>query len=138
MSLFSKLFSKQKPSLEADIRSGSEWISEALKSSGYEADFSLESLKEIDRFFDEQNMPGGLLSENVGTRLFAIGAYIGEVLIRKYGGNWITDDKDPQGEVNVGIELSNGSLVYPVQKAMKRYSAGEEESIYDYAVVLGK
>ena len=137
MSLLSKLFCKQKPSLSADIQTGAEWISEALKSSGYDADFSLKSLKEIDRFFDEQNTPGGLLSADVGKRLFAIGAYIGEVLIKQYGGSWIVDDEDPQGEMNIAVELSNGSLVYPVQKAMKRYSSGAEEGIYDYAVILG-
>jgi len=32
----------------------SDWVTKALNSSGYKADYSLESIKEIDRFFDEQ------------------------------------------------------------------------------------
>jgi hypothetical protein len=62
-----------------DALASAEWVSGALSQSGYQADFSLESLKQVDRFFDEQVLDGkpkvgGLLSEQLGARLFAIGA----------------------------------------------------------------
>jgi len=44
--------------LVEDARKASAWIVSALASSGYKADFSLESLREIDRFFDEQSEAG--------------------------------------------------------------------------------
>lgn len=132
-SLFGK---KEKPSLKQDILSTKDWIAKALNSSNYKADFSLESLKEIDRFFDEQNVPGGLLSEDRGQRLFAIGAYIGEVVISELGGEWIADDNDPQGEINIAVKMLDGSIIWPVQRAMKRYQNGKEDSIYDYVYVL--
>jgi hypothetical protein len=62
-------------SLVEDIATASDWIVGALRSSGYRIDFSVDSLKEIDRFFDEHALnggarPGGLLAENCGSRLF--------------------------------------------------------------------
>jgi hypothetical protein len=38
-----------------NIFASADWISRALQSSGYRADFSVESLREIDRFFDEHS-----------------------------------------------------------------------------------
>ena len=54
-------------------------------SSGYIADFTPAGLWQIDRFFDEQTQGGtaklgGLLSQDLSSRLFAVGAYIGEVI----------------------------------------------------------
>ena len=62
-----------------DISSGANWISKALQASGYRANFAPESLWEIDRFFDEHSpngtpKPGGLLSADLGQRIFALGA----------------------------------------------------------------
>jgi hypothetical protein len=138
MSIFD-IFKKKKPSLKEDIVKAYEWISKALESSGYKADFSIESLKEIDRFFDEhtengQAKQGGLLSQDRGMRLFAIGSYIGEVIRREYQGEWITDDNDPKGEMNIQVKLSNGSIIWPVQRAMKRFENGSEDGIFIYGI----
>ena len=89
------------------------WIGRALRSSGYQADFSLESLHEIDRFFDEQApncvvKPGGLLAEDFGKRIFAIGCYIGEVMRRFTGGEWEGDDFDPAAEFNLAAPAQRG------------------------------
>ena len=54
------------------------------------------------------------------------------------GGEWLTDDNDPQGEINVAVKLKDGSTIFPVQRAMKRYMNGKEDSIYDYGYVLSE
>ena len=138
MGILDSLFSNQKPTLLQDIMTSQDWVAKALNSSNYKADFSINSLKEIDRFFDEQNTPDGIINRNRGQILFALGAYIGEVIISAYGGEWLTDDNDPQGEVNIAVKLKNGSIIFPVQRAMKRYQNGKEDSIYDYGYVLGE
>ena len=125
-----------------DLISGADWISAALTSSGYRADFSGESLRELDRFFDEHTTdgaatPGGLLSEDLGSRLFAIGAYLGEVVRRAKGGTWQTDDEDPEGEINVALLLPDGAVVLPTQRAMKRFQGGAEEGLAAYGAALG-
>jgi hypothetical protein len=123
--------------LVQDAKKAAAWIGNALTSSGYKADFSLESLREVDRFFDEHSqggeaVPGGLLSEQLGARMFALGSYVGEVIIRAYGGRWRADDNDPDGELNVEVVLPRGAVIWPVQRVMKRFRNGPEDGIYVY------
>jgi hypothetical protein len=99
-------------------------------------------LWEVDRFFDEHApngaaKPGGLLSENLGARIFAVGAYIGEVVRRKQGGDWVGDDKDPEVEINIELHLPDGKCCWPVQRAMKRFKNGPEEGIAVWGMGLG-
>jgi hypothetical protein len=61
----------QESRIVRDVAAAAEWMAKALNSSGYRADFSITSLKELDRFFDEHSSdgkpkPGGLLSEATG------------------------------------------------------------------------
>lgn len=118
---------KHNNTLEEDIHLASDWVVKALNSSGYKADYSLESMKEIDRFFDEQSSETGLLSKNRGEILFGLASYIGE---------WNTDDSDPQGEIHISVKLADGTVIWPVIRCMKRYEHGSEESIYAYLFVL--
>jgi hypothetical protein len=123
-----------------DALAMAEQISRALSQSGYQADFSLESLKEVDRFFDDQVVngkpkAGGLLSQELGARLFAIGAYVGEVVRRHNGGQWQGDDNDPQAEINIALQLKTGTTLWPVQRVMKRFKNGAEDGIWIYGVV---
>lgn len=125
-----------------EIEAQAAWIAEALQSSGYRADFSPESLWEVDRFFDENSragkaLTGKLLSNDLGARMFALGCYVGEVLRRTLVGEWHGDDADPQAEVNVELRLSDGSIYWPVQRVMKRYSNGEGEGIAAYGAAFG-
>ena len=128
-------------SLVADAQRYADWIANALTTSGYSADFTLESLKEIDRFFDEHSrngeaVPGGLLSEQLGPRIFALGAYVGEVISRMHGGTWRADESDPEGEMNMEIILSSGTIIWPMQRVMKRFKNGAEDGIYAYGCVV--
>jgi hypothetical protein len=130
------------PTLIEDIQSGADWIATALTSSGYGADFSPRSLWEVDRFFDDhtrdgQPTHGGLLSDDLGSRLFALGAYIGEVIRRSVGGTWVTDDGDPDGEIKAALALPDGAFIWPIQRAMLRMTGGAEEGIAAYGAVLG-
>jgi hypothetical protein len=125
-----------------DAQTSAEWIAAALTSSGYRADFSASSLWELERFFDEQAPDGrarsrGLLSTDLGARLFGLGAYLGEVIRRDVGGEWHGDDADPAAEVNVELRMPDGSRIWPIQRVMKRYHNGDEDSIAAYGVALG-
>jgi hypothetical protein len=129
-------------SITDDVDAAAKWIATALNSSGYKADFSPASLWEIDRFFEEhgqngQAVPGGLLSEQLGIRIFSIGSYVGEVLRQALGGKWVGDDNDPQAEIHVELHLAGGSKCWPVQRAMKRFKNGAEDSIAVYGRGMG-
>ena len=130
----------QESEIVRDVRIYADWIAKALNASGYKADFTLESLKEVDRFIDEQSRdgqprPGGLLAENLGSRLFGLGAYVGETIRRQGGGTWSGDDSDPEAEINVELQLANGTRLWPVQRVMKRFRNGASDLVYPYGVV---
>ena len=126
----------------ADVADAATWIASALTSSGYRADFTPASLWEVERFFDEQTsdgqaVTGGLLSEDLGARLFTLGSYVGEVLRRQLGGRWHGDDADPEAEINVALNLPSETTVWPVQRVMKRFANGDEDSLAAYGAALG-
>src|SRR5574338_684056 len=125
-----------------DVATAADWIARALSSSGDRADFSPASMWEIDRFFDEHSQngrarPGGLLAQNLGSRMFALGCYIGEVVRRAGGGAWKGDDSDPAIEINVALVLPNKVTAWPIQRAMKRFKNGPEDGIAAWSEALG-
>ena len=123
--------------LVADAQKAAGWIAGALNQSKYRADFSVKSLQEIERFFAEHSrdgrpIPGRLLSERTGPRLFALGSYVGEVLRRAGKGEWHAEAGDPNGEVNIEVRFPGGARIWPMQRVIKRVKNGPEENIYDY------
>lgn len=131
--------------LKEDIKTQSEWITKAFLVDGHTLDYSITSTKEIDLFFSnnmKNNRPikgGRLDNQGYGSILFSIGSYIGETINKNIrGSEWITDDNDPKGELNVTIQLPDGTLTWPVKRVMKRFHNGEEDSIYPYVHVLTK
>ena len=68
--------------------------------------------------------------------MFSLGAYVGETLINNYGGKWSYDENDPTDEFKVQVILSDGAIIWPMQRVMKRLKNGKEDSIYGYGVSL--
>jgi hypothetical protein len=123
-----------------DIPTAAVAAGHALRQSRYAADFSGPSLWQVERFFEDNTgggKPRGELARDTGKRLFAIGCYVGEVIRRERGGEWKADDADPQGEINVALHLRDGSVIWPVQRVMKRVTQGAEDSIAAYGLALG-
>ncbi|WP_189710325.1 hypothetical protein [Streptomyces phaeofaciens] len=124
-----------------DVVTAAEWIARALESSGYRADFTPGSLGDIERFMTEHSaqgtaVAGGLLAVDPGSRLFALGAYLGETVRRGLGGTW-EDGGDPDSLTDLVLRLPDGAVVRPVQRVIKRFRNGSEDSITGYAVGLG-
>lgn len=125
-----------------DLGIGATWMAAALSSSGYRADFTPASLWEIERFLDEQTLhgrprPGGLLADDLGRRVFGLGAYVGEVIRRAREGAWQVDDADPNGELDVAVTFGT-TTAWPVQRVMKRIQLGYEDGdLVGYAIALG-
>ena len=70
-----------------ELSRASDWISNFLMREGYHADYTIESLFEIDKFFKEKL---NLVLERDDNRnfIFSISAYIGEVIRKKFNGHW--------------------------------------------------
>ncbi|NIM93687.1 MAG: hypothetical protein GTO18_08250 [Anaerolineales bacterium] len=125
-----------------DVEAASAWMAKALSDSGYPADFSPSSLWQVEFFFEDncasgQPVRGGLLAKDLGSRLFGLGSYVGEVIRQARGGEWKGDDSDPAAEINVELHLSDGTICWPVQRVMKRFKQGPEDSIFAYGLGLG-
>lgn len=130
--------------LKEDIKSQSDWIIKAFAADGYVLDHSIDSIMEVDLFFIENvkdGVPkkgGRLDAKGFGPILFSIGSYVGETIIRNVeGAEWITDD-DPQGELTVSLKLPNGVEMWPIQKVIKRFQNGTEDSVYPYVHAVTK
>ena len=142
--MFRRLFKKRTmDDLLKDIDMGADYVAKAMTHTGYLADYSIESLKDVDRLIDENSKdgkptPDGMLSKDLGTRMFSIGAYVGEVLRRNIGGDWWGDMNDFMVKVNVELRLENGSVVWPMQKVGKRLNNGPEDSLYHFGMWLIK
>lgn len=123
-----------------DIRLAADSISEALKNSGYNTDFSPDSVREIERFIAD-NINGeavtGLLAEDTGKRVFALGAYLGETLRRNLGGEWKVDENDPEAEMNATLVLPENRECWPVLRVMNRITEGDTDSITHYGQYFG-
>lgn len=127
------------PSIVEDVQAAAQWIGVALNASGYKADFSPSSLEEIDRFLDEHSyfgkvIPGGLLSQDLGARLFALGSYVGETIRRQVGGEWRGNDDDPEAEINVELRTPGDIVCWPMQRVMKRFLHGPDDEIAGYGI----
>jgi hypothetical protein len=130
--------------LKEDLQKYSEMIVSGFAEDRMNLDYSIRSLIDIDRFFNENSINGkavrgGRLSRNLGVVLFSIGAYVGNCIVKNVkGAKWVTDDNDRSGEMNVSVQFPDGSIIWPVQKVMKRFKNGSEDSIYVYGYQLTK
>jgi len=129
------------PAIVKDAMDAAEWMAKRLSSIGYKGDFSIESLKDVDRFFDEQAAdgkpkPGGHLSHHFGMQIFALGAYIGETIRRAGNGQWQGNDSDEHPEITLAVKLKSGVIFWPTQRVVKRFENGREDGIYWYGVSI--
>lgn len=127
-----------------DIGTYSAWIVKAFEADKLDLDYTLDSFRTIDEFFDLHSKKGkaktnGRLSRDRGAILFAIGAYVGETIIRNVpGAIWVAKDSDPMGEMNVEVKLPKGGTIWPMQRVIKRFQNGPEDGIYAYGAVVIK
>lgn len=125
------------PKIVFDARQAAAWTAETLPQMGYRLDFSLASLREVDRFFEEL-IAGRIMFDHPpastpGHFVFALGAYTGEVIRREGNGVWKGLWRDPLG-MRLAVHLPKGKRFWPIQRALKRYRNGLEDGIYAYGL----
>jgi hypothetical protein len=130
-----------RPSIVRDAIEAADWMAKSLADLGYKTDFSLESLKEVDRFIDDEApdgkpKPGSHLAAQFGTQIFGLGAYLGETIRRQGDGQWEGNDRDAWPEVTLAVRLKSGTLVRPTQRVLKRLETGPENGLYPFGVVV--
>jgi hypothetical protein len=101
-------------------------------------DYSVASLRLVDVLVDGLRK-GGADREGARATLFAIGAYVGEVLVRRAGGEWVDFDEEQRAYFGqpVGIRMPDGRIWNPVGKVHNRFEAGgPQESLQTFYLVL--
>lgn len=124
-----------------DVRDAAVSVADIANDAGYSFDFSARSLWDVERFLDDnasggEPKAGGLLSKDLGSRVFALGAYVGEVIREAVGGEWVSDDS-ADDDSTVTLRTSAGELLWPNQQVMKRIMTGDSQSLVDYARAVG-
>jgi hypothetical protein len=94
-------------------------------------DYGIASLTQLEQLFDRipYTMPNPDSKETTGllTRLW--GSYLGEVIRRQHGGEWLLWN-DEHGKA-IALQVGE-ALVFPFNKVKKRLERGPGQSIWDY------
>jgi hypothetical protein len=101
-------------------------------------DYSVASLRLVDALVDGLRK-GGADRERAHDTLFGLGAYVGEVLVRRAGGVWVDLDERQRAYFGqpVGVRMPDGRIWNPVGKVHNRFEAGgPQESLQTFYLVL--
>ncbi|NLM22266.1 MAG: hypothetical protein GX207_11095 [Peptococcaceae bacterium] len=77
---------------------------------------------------------GGMTEQQIMSAAMVMGAYVGEVIRRIHGGEWVQEDI--QGQKDVIFLRVNGNNIFPIGKVYRRIKNGPEDDIYFYYQVL--
>jgi hypothetical protein len=127
-----------------DIKVGANKVVQLFELQKTTLDYSIKSFIEIDDFFNKNSKDGkakekSIFSENLGVVLFCFGSYVGETIIKVVPGSvWVPDEIEPNSEVKASVKLPNGTIIFPVQKIIKRFKEGSIDSIYPYGYEVTK
>ena len=132
-----------------DLRDAASSIAAVANDAGYAFDFTARSLWDVERFIDDnassgEPRPGGLLSKDLGSRVFALGAYVGEVIRAAIGGEWVADNAGDDWLPDVALDADLAvtlrtpeGLLWPNQQVMRRIMVGPAEGVASYAAAVG-
>lgn len=101
-------------------------------------DYSVASLRVVD-FLVDGLRKGGADRDRVREPLLALGAYVGEVLVRRAGAAWVDLDEAQRAYFGqpVGVRMPDGRVWNPLGKVLNRFEAGgPEESLQTFYLTL--
>jgi hypothetical protein len=101
-------------------------------------DYSVASLRVVDFLVDGLRRDGAEAAR-VGGVLFGVGAYVGEVLVRRAGATWIDFDADQRAYFGqpVGVRMPDGRVWNPLGKVRNCFEAGSsQESLRTFYLTL--
>ncbi|MDX2675567.1 hypothetical protein PV333_03780 [Streptomyces sp. NY05-11A] len=101
-------------------------------------DYSVASLRVVD-FLVDGVRKGGADRERAHDTLVGLGAYVGEVLVRRAGGVWVDLDGDQRAWFGqaVGVRMPDGRVWNPLGKVVNRFETGSpEESLRTFYLTL--
>ncbi|MGI5377749.1 hypothetical protein ACQEV2_26590 [Streptomyces sp. CA-251387] len=101
-------------------------------------DYSVASLRIVDFLIDGLRK-GGADRERAQRTLLGLGAYVGEVLVRRAGAVWVDFDADQCAYFGqpVGVRMPDGRVWNPLGKVLNRFElGGPKESLQIFYLTL--
>ena len=104
----------------------------------WQLDYSEQSVQTLEEMIDSQfgdwrPWRGGKVAKKNFPVASLVGAYLGEVMIRHFGGRWAWM---PDFDV-AAVQLPSGTWTSPPAKAQKRFVHGKEDDLVFYYEALG-
>ncbi|NWF26493.1 hypothetical protein HW130_09435 [Streptomyces sp. PKU-EA00015] len=113
------------------------FVAEMNERSRLPLDYSVVSLRLVDFVVDGLRR-GGPERSGVDRILQGLGAYVGEVIVRRAGARWVDLDAE-QTELfgqTVGLRMPDGRVWNPLGKVVKRFEHGTSESVERFYLLL--
>ncbi|MFE2492706.1 hypothetical protein ACFXKX_12660 [Streptomyces scopuliridis] len=120
------------------MRSGvAEFVRRVTARNRLPLDYSVASLRVVDRVVDGLRSATSD-SRSVSPELFWLGAYVGEVLVRRAGAVWVDFDAEQRKLFGqpTGVRMPDGRIWNPIGKVAKRFEVGREESVQRMYLLL--
>jgi hypothetical protein len=125
------------------MRSYAEQAVAAARELEIELDYSEESVKQVENILerlDGRNAPGAPASAaptDAGAEELCKmwGGYLGEVVRRRWGGEWVLENY-PGGNVLTVALSTPGGTVFPSMKIYRRLSQGAAENVWSFYCML--
>ncbi|MGG9961736.1 hypothetical protein [Ferruginibacter sp. SUN106] len=126
-----------------ELNNACSYIIQQYASINISLDFSVESVKELDRLFDDEFKDGELVNPDSsfakrhGFIMTGVAAYLSEVFIQHSVNSKIEiDPNDESWYVNFKVVAANGWSVEPGQRVIKRRLEGRESDFYHYVIIM--
>lgn len=120
-------------------RHAAEFVERATARARLPLDYSVTSLRIVDRLIDGLRR-GGAGRESVAGPLLGLGAYVGEVLVRQAGAVWVSLPPEhplrPVFAHPVGVRMPDSRMWNPLGRVVNRFERGPEESLQIYFLTL--
>ncbi|MEV0118129.1 hypothetical protein AB0H77_33630 [Streptomyces sp. NPDC050844] len=128
---------KTAPAAAAMRGHAARFVARASARSRLPLDYSVASLRVVDSLVD--GLRAGTPERNrVEGVLFGLGAYVGEVLVRRAGAVWVDLDDSRRAWFgqSVGVRMPDDRVWNPLGKVVNRFELGSEESLQTFYLTL--
>lgn len=104
------------------------FVAEVTSRNRLPLDYSVRSLRVVD-FLVEGLRKGGRQRQDVDAVLAGLGAYVGEVLVRRAGAAWVDFDEEQRAYFGqpVGVRMPDGRMWNPLGKVVNLFEGGAAE-----------
>ena len=116
-------------------------VAAAAREHQIELDYSEESLKQVENILERLDapLPGGASAAPSGVATEDLckmwGGYLGEVVRRRWGGEWVLETYPGGNVLTVALSVPGGT-VFPSMKIYRRLSQGAGESVWTFYCMM--